>query len=1003
MITLKSILFVVIVSVLFFGRVTAQIGKPDWNSLMLQPGADYYKIRDSAFKYFDEHPQIPDSTEGNANTIQNFMRWDYFWRNRVDSAGLEKKGRFTNAQRAMYQHINNLPGTCNSGNVTANWTSLGPSSLSTQELGRVETMCFDPSDATNNTLYIGTRASGIWKTSGSTNGAQSASPIWTALQDVSGYPGMGVQSIVVDPGSSGQTIYVATGALRDYGIGVLKSIDGGTTWNTTGLSFNPNQYISVYKLLMDPGNSSILWALATDKVYRTTDGGITWTAVFAYTRQYDIYNNASRLIDMEFEPGNSATVYVSSDGFSDLCVNGSGAQIFKIFNNGANWANITPPNIKNPLSQNTNEYRWISIATTAADPNNLSILLGYEFNASGSAVASSYVCKYDLSNVLWQTATLTSGANGVGHVVSPTEANVMYSQYLWVTKSINGGVNWSGVSSYNGPTEHADVRFLYIQQGSTSGSNGANDKVWMCNDGGVSYTNTGSAPWSDKNGTGLDITEFYGIAGTEANSALFIGGTQDNSTFRYSNGTWLQNGCGDGADCLIDYTNSNHMYGMCNYFLMESTTGGSSWNLYSMPNSPPWRLGMPIKIDPVDPNTIYLGKEEIYKRTGTTWSSALTNFGGPFIGALAVAPSNNNIMYAAKCGPSWGLNPTGYIWKTTDLQNTSPTWTDLTANITSSLLGNNPFSYTPITEIIVHPTDPNTLWATFGAFWVYKVIKSTDGGNTWSDFSNGLPDFPVNEIIYEKGTNDGLYAGTDVGVYYRDNSMSEWKCFTDNMPTCIVTDLEINYAANIIRASTFGRGVWESHLACPTDLDLTETGAYSSNEFKEAENDITSDAIVFGNLNVTYRAGNEIHLNPGFMVQNTFASSNYFHGFIHACNQPGNSFMRYNPNNTLAGVNSSVTDNAIANDVKLRQKKENTETEIKVFPNPNNGTFTIHILNSFNPENGVEICDLMGRVVFSKGLIKQQEVLDLNLENGTYLIKYYDAIKAQSQAIIINK
>jgi len=995
----KGIMFVLILTVSFDADIKAQIGKPDWNSLMLLPGADYYKIRDSAYKYFEEHAQIPDSTEGNSNTIQNFMRWDYFWRNRVDSAGLEKKGKFSNAQRALYSHINNLPGTCASGNVTANWTSLGPNNLSTQELGRVETMCFDPSDATNNTLYIGTRASGIWKT----NNVQSTSPSWTALQDASGYPGMGVQSIVIDPGSSGQTIYVATGALRDYGIGVLKSTDGGTTWNTTGLSFNPNQYVSVFKLLMDPGNSSILWALATDKVYRTTDGGITWTAVFTYTRQYDDFNNASRLIDMEFEPGNSSTIYISSDGFSDLCPPaGASAQIFKIYNNGANWTDITPGNVKTP-SNPINQYRWISIATTAADPNNLSILLGYEFNASGSAVASSYVSKYHLINGWPPTATLTSGPNGVGHVISPTDANVMYSQWLTATKSTNGGVAWNTVSSYNGPTEHADVRFLYIEQGSTAGSNGANDKVWMCNDGGVSYTSTGSAPWSDKNGTGLDITEFYGIAGTEANSSLFIGGTQDNSTFRYSSGTWLQNGCGDGADCLIDYTNSNHMYGMCNNILMESTNGGTFWNYYTMPNSQKWKLAMPVKIDPVDPNTIYLGKEEIYKRTGTTWSGALTNFGGSFIGALAVASSDNTIMYAAKPGPSWGVNPTGYIWKTTDLQNASPTWMDLTANITSSL-GNNPFSWTPITEIIVHPTDPNTLWASFGSFWVYKVIKSTDGGSTWSDFSNGLPDFPVNEIIYEKGTNDGLYAGTDVGVYYRDNSMSEWKCFTDNMPTCIVTDLEINYAANIIRASTFGRGVWESHLACPTDFDLMETGGYSNDEFKEAEHDIISDAIVFGNLNVTYRAGNEIHLTPGFTVPNTFASSNYFHGFIHACNHPGNRFMRYNPNNNSNTGNFSIAENGqISNEPKAIGKNKSNGSELKVYPNPNNGAFIITILNSFNPENSIEICDLMGRTVFAKNSIKQKENLDLDLENGTYLIKYYDGITAQSQAIIINK
>ncbi len=188
-------------------------------------------------------------------------------------------------------------------------------------------------------------------------------------------------------------------------------------------------------------------------------------------------------------------------------------------------------------------------------------------------------------------------------------------------------------------------------------------------------------------------------------------------------------------------------------------------------------------------------------------------------------------------------------------------------------------------------------------------------------------------------------------------------------------------------------------MACPPDLDLNETATYSTDEFKEAENDILSNAIVGSNRNITYRAGNQIHLIPNFTASGT---NTYFHGFIHACNHSGNSFMRYTHNNDDKNASNTTSENYFNTTAEKIEKKKSF-TEMRVHPNPNSGTFTINILNNFNPDNEIEISDLMGRKVFSKNFIKQKEILNLDLENGTYLIKYYDGINAQSQAIIINK
>ena len=77
---------------------------------------------------------------------------------------------------------------------------------------------------------------------------------------------------------------------------------------------------------------------------------------------------------------------------------------------------------------------------------------------------------------------------------------------------------------------------------------------------------------------------------------------------------------------------------------------------------------------------------------------------------------------------------------------------------------------------------------------------------------NNLPALPVNCIVYQGGANDDLYIGTDIGVYYKDNTMTEWVPFNNGLPNVIVNELEIHYSEGTISAATYGRGVWESPL-----------------------------------------------------------------------------------------------------------------------------------------------------------------------------------------------
>jgi hypothetical protein len=149
-----------------------------------------------------------------------------------------------------------------------------------------------------------------------------------------------------------------------------------------------------------------------------------------------------------------------------------------------------------------------------------------------------------------------------------------------------------------------------------------------------------------------------------------------------------------------------------------------------------------------------------------------------------------------------------------------------------------------ITCMVNNPDATNELWVGFGAntkgaldrIIDYalsdndrakkgKVYFSYNGGDTWIDKSYGLPDYPVLCLEYLKGSDDIIFAGTDVGVYVWNKDINQWQCFDtgDQMPYCSISELEINYCTMSLRASTFGYGLWETPL--PLGSIYSRTGA----------------------------------------------------------------------------------------------------------------------------------------------------------------------------------
>lgn len=104
----------------------------------------------------------------------------------------------------------------------------------------------------------------------------------------------------------------------------------------------------------------------------------------------------------------------------------------------------------------------------------------------------------------------------------------------------------------------------------------------------------------------------------------------------------------------------------------------------------------------------------------------------------------------------------------------------------------------------------NNLWVSFGGFWEAnkKVYHFSNGA--WTEFGQGLPNIPTSSL--EHYANGLLFLGTDDGVYYRDHTMQAWERYSCNLPNTIISDLEINFRANKLRAATYSRGIWETSI-----------------------------------------------------------------------------------------------------------------------------------------------------------------------------------------------
>lgn len=682
--------------------------------------------------------------------VQQFRRWEYLMKSRVTASGDIFDGDMQWKEWQKYQatHSEQFAAMV----TQPKWQQVGSSLVPSLGggAGRINVIRFDPSDTS--TIYIGSAGGGIWKTTdGGTN--------WKPLGD--NYPVTSIADIAIDP-TDGNNIYVATGDGAGYELGadfwggvytagILRSTDGGLTWSKAG-KFMPQEFLNIIqRLIINPVNNKVLLAATRTGIYRSLDGGSKWKMVLA-----------NHCYDMEWNTADPRIVYAAGDGY-----------IYKSGDAGATWTAI---------------YGGMGKGRVSVEVSRSNSQVIY-------ALSSDSLQKSTNGGVTWSHLSYPSGAAFYGYydlmlACSPANSDYLIAGGMNTVKSTNGGASWTSIDNWSTYTAsnyvHADKHAGIFYPRSTT-------DFLVGTDGGIFRTINGGLNWKDLS-NGLMIAQVYRLGTTPQNANLITSGWQDNGCNKWDGTSWKRIFGADGMETAIDYTNENVIYEAYQYgSLQRSTDGGKIWS-YIAPSTGNWVT--PFVIDPVLNTRLFYASDSLYKtdNKGSSWTAvAAMRFNTGLATAISVAPSNNNIVYAASLNKIYRV--------------------DIAANTATLITNNLPVSSAGINYIAVSNTDPGKVWVALAGYNSgNKVYRTINGGTNWTNISGTLPNLPVNTIVYQNGSSDRLFIGTDIGVYTIDNTVADWFYFGKTLPNVMVHELEINYGSNKLVAATYGRGIWQVDL-----------------------------------------------------------------------------------------------------------------------------------------------------------------------------------------------
>jgi photosystem II stability/assembly factor-like uncharacterized protein len=688
------------------------------------------------------------------------------------------------------------------------------------------------------TYYVGAASGGIYKT-------VDGGVHWDELFD--DQPVQSIGALAVAP-SDPNVVWAGTGEphIRSHvslGQGVYKSTDAGKSWTLMGLEKTGR----IAKVIVHPTDPDVVLVCALGTlygpqqergVYRTTNGGATWTR----TLFVDANTGCS---DLAINPTNSRMLFA---GMWTMVIHtwgrfsgGKGSGLFRSTDGGVSWTRleghglpVKPVGKVTLASARSNASRYYALIETGDGvPNN------------GEPTESGQLWRTDDAGDNWQLMTRDRNAMGRAHyysrmAVASDNDNEAYFLTASYAKSIDGGRTLMAVTGQESPGgDHHDI---WIDPTNAS-------RQIVAHDQGVSITQNRGRTWFRQR---LSNAQIYHVTVDNLVPYNVYGNKQDEPSYRgpsnsrvqggrsagISRGMWHSVGGGESGWATPDPVDPNIIWstasgsGMVGGIVVRFDESRRQFrNVEVWPqqlNGPAKDLkyrfvwDAPFLISPHDHNTIYTGSQHVHRSTdgGQSWqeiSPDLTrNDKSKMESSGGLTADNIGVEYS---GVVYGLAESpkqkGLLWVGTNdglvqlSRDAGATWTNVTANI-PGIPG-----WGSVRSIAPSKWDAGTAWITVDAHQEDDrnpyVYRTTDFGSTWTAVVAGIP---VSQLSYAKVVREDpvrkgmLYLGTENAIYVTYDGGDHWLPLQNNLPHAPVSGIVVQEHFNDLVISTYGRGFW---------------------------------------------------------------------------------------------------------------------------------------------------------------------------------------------------
>ena len=909
-----------------------------------------------------------------------------------------------------------------------NWQHVGPISSNLEdnnffETSRLDFISINPSDA--NSIYTGGYNAGLWYSDDAAENWNNVSTIGIGTNGIAGLLQLSSGEVIV-----GSCIVPADNPYLYYSEGVFKF--DGFTWNALGQLPNPSKKYLINKIAAHPNNEQLLYLCTSKGLFTSANGGTSWQIVSTAqgnVRDIEFYKDGSGTVKTVFISGTETDVNSTDAEVLDF----QGELMVKFSSDGGQTFSANSSNFIQQLdafqptryagsviiaegdvfSDHVEMLAYVVVKRMSGNkpkPTRNAYVFQLDFNFASNSFVSCTKVRFD------NNAGSHEGRMGFDYDQNTQifwYGGVKFREFNTVTKQGRNVNNQSRLSYYSSPVYitndgkvHDDIHQVVVNNGI----------VYVASDGGIhkgdlsEYSNRNGNIFDGKN-HGLNVAMINGFSSGTEDPDYYVIGLQDiiftnffegaSQATIYAHPTWENDGG------LIDKTDNNLIiydhasYSSDNSFYVSTDKGathgaktpGLKTEFGTNPfMQDPYRKRIyfgskkTLGIGEFDFNT---NKFNLKVRLGNCSSMLPKGMYESQITDMAFDKYDPNDVYLMT--NTHELSPNGgqvikYIGNDFDALQlgqdecsyvdgaiTYPQWATITpdwltgANFSTSISTIKDyelikFGYKGIEKSNV---DADVLY--LGCNIVpnnpsIKVMKYIN--NKWEDYSTGLPhDESVWAMSMDLMSNDGLYLATDKSFYYRDRSMSKWVVYNTNLPQMYSKQMEINNTDRTVRVGTWGRGIWKSPLKCPVGI-RNETITYSSNDFIEADQ-IFSSATVSPNKNVSYKGLTQITLSDGFKA----SSNSDFKAFISKCND-------------IISMRSYFTI------TPKESKEESVETRVtsNVYPNPNDGKFTLNITGKLDPNCTITVLDMIGNQVYLQKAVNSITSIEIEVPSGIYIL-----------------